>query len=142
MSKTVEPVYVQVPVIRLGKGVNIVASLEKAKELIEKYSEEDSQASEAVASVVDEILANEKYAEMKRFDAATLARLALAKLDEMPTEKVCKETAERVSAYLSDQPETFLHIKAGRNAGFHCIERYTKDELAKLQKTAPTEASK
>lgn len=121
-------------VTRVNGRADAAAFTQAAVEAIAKLSsDEDAQAS-AVETVVDEILADEKYSTQTRFTTNTLGRMAVNAMGKMLDDKNCDEAAKACGRILAGRPEEFLHISNGRNAGFHYRARLTVEELAKLTK--------
>lgn len=132
-----------VPVKRNSKGgIDEAAILEEAKKIVHQYAEDDKAATKAVIDATDQILSNKKWEKVTTITAGTLAKMALSMMQELPTEKLCQETEARVKAYLQGQPDKFLFIARGRNAGFHFRSRLTRDALAKLEKEATANEAK
>jgi hypothetical protein len=131
----------EVPVSRgNGGGVDVDAMRRSAESLIRDYAEKDAATTEAVIKTAEEVLSNAKYSTVKHITASTLSKLVVGAMGDIPTDKLCAETAERVSAFLAGQEDKFLHISRGRNSGFWLRDRLSADELAKLTKTAGSEA--
>lgn len=132
---------IEVPVARNGNGVDLKATLVNAERVAREYAAQDAEATKAVVSTTERILSDAKHKDVTSFTAGVIAKMVLGAMGEIPTDKLCSETEERVKNFLSGQSEKFLHIPRGRNSGFHIISRYSKDDLAKLQKAAKSDAA-
>lgn len=136
MAKETKVPCISIEVVRGEDGtVDVEATLRNAEKVTREYASTDKVATSAVIAATEAIFSNEKYAKEQRFSASTIAKMALIALDQMPTDKACKEAEERVSAFFSAQEDKFLKIDSGRNAGFWVRDRLSADDLARLTKT-------
>jgi ribosomal protein RSM22 (predicted rRNA methylase) len=138
---------IEVLVHRNGTGVDIEKTVEEARKVATAYANDDKEATAAIVAVTNKIVANEKYKDMSSVTAGVLAKMALAMMGEIPTDKLCAEAEVRVKSYLAAQPEKYVFIERGRNAGFHIIDRLNKtpggkETLAKLLKEKATSDAK
>jgi hypothetical protein len=129
---------IEVPRNANGVGVDVKQTVLNAEKVATAFAAQDAEASKAVAATTQKILSDAKHKDVTSFTASVIAKMALGLMGEIPTDKLCTETEERVKAFLKGQPDKYLHIERGRNSGFHIINRYSKEDLAKLQKSAKT----
>jgi ribosomal protein RSM22 (predicted rRNA methylase) len=132
---------IEVLVHRNGTGVDIEKTVEEARKVATAYANDDKEATAAIVAVTNKIVANEKYKDMSSVTAGVLAKMALAMMGEIPTDKLCAEAEVRVKSYLAAQPEKYVFIERGRNAGFHIIDRLNKTPGGKETATSDAKRS-
>ncbi len=127
---------IEVPVARNGEGVDVKGTVANAERVAKEFAAQDAEATKAVNTTTQRILGDKKYEKITSYTPGVIAKMVLGALQEVPTDKLCDETEERVRAFFKGQPDKYLHIERGRLSGFHIKSRYSKDDLAKLQKAA------
>jgi len=138
---------IEVPVQRNATGVDIEKTVAEARKVATTYANNDKAATDAVIAATNKIVTNDKYKDQSSVTAGVLAKMALGLMGEIPTDKLCAEAEVRVKSYLQAQPEKYVFIERGRNAGFHFIDRLNKTDagketLAKLLKEKATSDAK
>lgn len=135
MAKDTKATMLDFELARDANGnVDVAASVKNAEKSAKKYAETDKQATTAVVNATKSILANEKHKEEKSFTTTALGTMVLGVLGVVPNTPLVAETEQRIKAFMIGQPD-FLHVPAGRNAGFHIKSRYqTAEEKATLEK--------
>ena len=138
-TKTDNQPRIEVLIQRNATGVDVDKTVEEARRVATAYANDDKEASAAIVKVTNQILTNEKHKDMTSVTAGVLAKMALGLMGEIPTDKLCAEAEVRVKSYLQGQPDKYVSIERGRNAGFHFIDRLNKtaagkETLAKLLK--------
>lgn len=108
--------------------------LTSAGEVFDAFYKVEAALRAQVAEVA--VKALESNPTVRKWNASTLSRIVVPMMGELPNDKACKTAEPRCSAFLASLGDTYLHIKAGPNAGFHEIAKYDAAELAKLQKKA------
>lgn len=134
MANKNETETLQIPVIRNGTSLDFVKMMAAANKVAEEYEAVDREASKATIEAVEKILSNEKWKDKTYFAPGTIGLMALAIMGEEPNPKMAAEAETRVRNYLQSQSDTFLRIRAGRNAGFHHKARLAAKDKAAFDK--------
>ena len=124
---------IEVPVSRDKNGVDIKTTALNAERVVKEYAAQDQKFTDAVKTATTNIITNDRYKERKSFTTSEIAGMVAGVLNEVPSVKFLAETEVRVKAFMGGQPEKYLGLSRGRNAGWHFINRYNKEELMKLQ---------
>ena len=126
---------ISVPFVLNNDGnVAMEAFLVAAREKAVRYQERVLSVNNECCELVDGIVNDPKYADVKKWSAKDLASMALMNMGKVPNASALKSLEPRVKSFLQSRTSEFLFVSAGRNAGFHIRSRYNNEELAGLVK--------